>query len=74
MGCCGAGSHEPKQNNNFPQNNNSSAVESSGDSTSPVKKIFTWGLVIVVIVGMFAWHFVIQGNKPFFCFLKYELV
>ena len=57
MGCCGAGSHESKQNNNFPQNNNSSAVEKSGDSVSLVKNIFTWGLVIVVIIALLAWLF-----------------
>jgi len=51
MNCCGSGSHEPKQNNN------PLAVEKSNDSTSIAKNIFTWGLVIVLIVALSAWLF-----------------
>lgn len=55
MGCCGSGSHEPKQNNNSSQNNNPSAVEKTGDSTSITRNILTWGLVIAVIVALIVW-------------------
>jgi len=57
MGCCGPGSRGPKQNNNSSQNNNPSAVEKSGDAASLVKNIFTWGLVIVVIISLIAMVF-----------------
>ncbi|MDP3883298.1 MAG: hypothetical protein Q8Q48_04595 [Candidatus Staskawiczbacteria bacterium] len=51
MGCCGTGSHEPKQNND------PLAVEKSDDSPSLAKKILTWGVAVVTIIALLAWLF-----------------
>lgn len=48
MGCCGGGSHKPRQNNNF---------EKSGDPASITKKIVMGGLAVIAIIALIAWIF-----------------
>lgn len=61
MGCCGSGSSEPKQKNNnsvskanYDKNISSNVFRGHHN---PLKNIFVWGLVILIIIGFLAMMF-----------------